>query len=110
MNKKKTRTKAKKTPATIIDPLQAVYDKFARLKELRKQIADAKRLYSEYDELCRQLLPQFVTVESGKFVIHREVTIGRKTYRLSAGFFDEKKGEVTAKQWKSTAMENFFIE
>lgn len=106
MAKKKKTTKK----ATPVDALTALHQKFTRLKNLRRRIQTVKPLYQQYDALLQELLPLFVTRnESGDFVVKNQVSLGNKTYRLTPFFYDEKRGHVTAKVWKSSAFETFAI-
>jgi hypothetical protein len=104
-------TKKKLKPATPVDALTALQQKFSRLKDLRSRIACVKPLYSQYDELLQELLPLFITKnESGDFSVKRQIVLGNRTYRLTPFFYNEKKGQVSAKVWKSSAFQTFAIE
>jgi hypothetical protein len=57
-----------------------------------------------------ELLPLFIVKTDSQFIINREITIGTEKHKLAPHFYDEKKGIVLAKQWKSTAFETATIE
>jgi hypothetical protein len=100
------KTKAAKTcplsPASLMTSLQARFDK---LKEIQDKIAAAKQLYREHDAIMGELLPLFIEVYPDRIVTKREITVGTKVYRFTPFFYDEKKGEVLTKIWKSTCHE-----
>jgi hypothetical protein len=109
--KKKKILNAKKIIApTAIDQFADIKSKFAKLKEIRAKIALMKALYQEHDALMMELLPLFITKTDSQFIINREITVGTEKHKLAPYFYDEKKGLVLVKQWKSTAHETFAIE
>jgi hypothetical protein len=108
--KKKILSAQKITTPTAVDMFADVKAKFAKLKEVRAKIATMKALYQEHDALMTELLPLFITRTDTQFTIQREITIGTEKHKLSPHFYDEKKGLVPAKQWKSTAFEFASIE
>ena len=95
---------------TVLTQLQSVQDKFKRLKELRIEISKAKKLYAEHDALMTELMPLFVEVTPDQFIIKRDVTVGNQKYRFTPFFYDEKKSQLVAKVWKSTAFESGAVE
>jgi hypothetical protein len=98
------------TEPTATDQFASIKAKFAKLKEVREKIATMKALYQEHDALMTELLPLFITKTDSQFIIQREITIGTEKHKLAPHFYDEKKGIVPAKQWKSTAFEFASIE
>jgi hypothetical protein len=98
------------TTPTATDQFAAVKAKFAKLKEIREKIATMKALYQEHDALMTELLPLFITKTDSQFIISREITVGTEVHKLAPHFYDEKKGIVLAKQWKSSAFETATIE
>ena len=97
-------------PATPVDPLQVIRDKFARLTEMRTHIAAAKELYKAHDALVEELLPCFITITDNEFIIKRQVVIGDRTYRLHPSFFDVSKNKAVAKQFKAAFHPTMTIE
>lgn len=95
------------TAATALKGIEA---KFSRLKELRLEINKVKALYTEHDQIMEELLPLFTEVTPDTFIIRREVTIGTIKHRFIPFFYDEKKGRLNAKVWKSTAHEAGHVE
>ena len=98
--KKVTGPKINVTPA---NQLQAIRDKFKALKEVRDKINAMKALYQEHDVIMAELMPLFINISADEFVIKREITVGNKKFRFTPYFYDEKKGQIGAKVWKSTA-------
>ena len=94
----------------ITDPLAPIKLRFQRLKTVRAELAKLKVLYQEHDRLMTELLPLFIKVESDNFTIAREISLGTEKYRLTPHFYDEKKGQLMSKVWKSTAFESASIE
>lgn len=90
--------------------LQSVQDQFKKLGELNALISSMKNLYAEREALITALQPLFIEVKNEEFIIKRSVTIGNKTYRYSPFFFNEKKGQIVAKVWKSTCFDSGYIE
>ena len=97
-------------PPSPVSLLGATQDMFARLKEIRIQLAGVKSLYAEHDKLMTALLPLFIEITPNKFIVHREITIGTEKYRYSPNFWDEKDAELKARVWKSTAHKSGTIE
>jgi|WetSurMetagenome_2_1015567.scaffolds.fasta_scaffold607536_2 hypothetical protein len=95
---------------TVSDALANIAGKFQRLSELRQRINELKGLYQEHDALQSELLSLFVQKTDSQFVIARQFTVGGRTYRLTPFFYDQAKGTLLAKRWKSTAHETFTIE
>ena len=93
----------------ISNPLAPYLAKIKRVKELRAKLNSFKTLYQEHDQLMKELLPMFIEKHPDKFIIAREVKLGTEVFRLSPHFYDEKKDELLAKNWKSTAHETFTI-
>lgn len=113
MTTKKTQIKnAKKGPAlpTAADQFAALKDKFKKLSEIRAQLAATKTLYQQHDQLVSELLPLFIKKTDKQFIIEREITLGTEIHKLVPYFYDEKKGILLAKQWKSTAFETASID
>jgi len=108
--KKTNKVTGKKIQVTAASQLQAIRDKFKELKALRTQINGMKALYQQHDILMAELMPLFIEIGADKFIIKREITVGNKKYRFTPFFYDEKKGQVGAKVWKSTAFESGSIE
>ena len=106
---KKKKKKTTIVPAPI-SPLQQLKNKFIRLKELQIELSGMKSKYQEHDALLADLLPLFIEQDADKFVITREVKLGSKKYRFNPHFFDEKKGIVVPKVWKSSAFPTGTIE
>ena len=92
-------------------PLGEIIKKIKRVRELRKIIAEFQaKLYGEHDQLVEELLPLFITEDIDSFLIQRTLTLGSLKVRLIPFFYDDKKSQVKAKVWKSTAMPTFTIE
>ena len=102
--------KKKKNTQTATNALTQVKDRFKALKKVRAELAGMKSLYVKHNELMNELLPLFIEVKADKFIIKREITIGSTKYRFTPFFYDEKKGAVLPKVWKSTAFESGSIE
>jgi len=90
--------------------LAAVRGKFARLRQLRAELEAIRTKYAEHDALVRELLPLFITTDADGFRVNKRVTIGSEVHTLVPYFFDERKGILVVKQWKSTACPTFTIE
>jgi hypothetical protein len=108
-----TPTQTVKPTPTMTNPLNQLNllnAKFKRLKDLRVELTKMKALYQEHDRLMEELLPIFVEVNQDAFVMKREITIGTNKYRLAPYFYNEKKGHIVAKVWKSSAFETAVIE
>ena len=105
---KKIQKKAVVNPP--VDPFAILNAKVLRMKELQAQIVQLKGAYAELDKLKEEMIPYFVTVEPDRFTINRKLILGTKTYNIHPFFFDEKKGIVLAKTWKSVAHETFNVE
>jgi hypothetical protein len=103
MTTKNQKVTGKKIQVTAANQLQAIRDKFKALKEIRDKINAMKTLYQEHDILMAELMPLFIDVSADEFVIKREITVGNKKYRFTPYFYDDKKGQIGAKVWKSTA-------
>jgi len=87
------------TPASLM--MSTIQSRFEKLKELQDKIASLKVLYKEHDVLMGELLPLFIEVYPDRIVTKREITVGTKVYRFTPFFYDEKKGEILTKAWKS---------
>jgi hypothetical protein len=99
------------SPVAQLGALQSgIQTKFARLKELRAEIAGLKDRYIEHDKLVEELMPLFIEVYPDKFVTKRSITIGSETYRYSPNFFDEKDAALKARVWKASAHKTGTIE
>jgi hypothetical protein len=111
---KKIKPQSGKTKATAIQTATAaltqIKDRFAALKKVRTQIAGMKQLYVKHNELMQELMPLFIETKPDEFIIKREIKIGTKKYRFTPFFFDERKGHIVPKVWKSTAFESGAIE
>jgi len=57
-----------------------------------------------------ELMPLFIETTAEEFIIKREIKIGNQKYRFTPFFYDEKKGTIVPKVWKSTAFESGAIE
>jgi hypothetical protein len=110
VNMNQSVTPANPVPPAQVDPLDAIKAKFNRLSELATQIASAKTLYEEYDNLLEELVPCFITKTDTGFNVKSQITIGEKVYRLHPTFFNVQKNRVVAKNWKSAAFPTVFIE
>ena len=93
-----------------LSQLQILRNKFKRLKEIKAELSGFKTKYQEHDALLAELLPLFIEQDADKFVINREITLGTKKYRITPHFYDEQKGIVVPKTWKSTAFPTASIE
>ena len=102
--------KKAKTIQTATSALTQVKDQFAALKKVRAQLASMKQLYVKHNELMTELMPLFIETTADEFIIKREIKIGSKKYRFTPFFYDEKKGTIVPKVWKSTAFESGSIE
>ena len=91
-------------------PLQELKRKFERLKELQIELGSFKEKYAEHDALLSELLPLFIEQDVDKFIVNREITLGRKRYRFSPHFYNEQKNQIMPKVWKSTAFTTGTIE
>jgi hypothetical protein len=89
--------------------MQEITARFIRLGSLQQSIRENRNLFIEHDQLLEELLPLFIEVRDNDIIIHREITVGTRRYRLSAGFFDVNRG-LRGVQWKSTAFKPFTIE
>lgn len=98
------------TAASATTALTQVKDKFAALKKVRAELIKVKQLYVRHNELMEELMPLFIETTADEFIIKREIKIGVKKYRFTPFFYDEKKGHVVPKVWKSTAFESGAIE
>ncbi len=114
MPPKKTNTKPKfkkKQPVqTATAALTQVKDRFKALKKVRAEITKMKQLYVKHNALMEELMPLFIETTPDTFIIKREIKIGSTKYRFTPFFYDEKKGHVVPKVWKSTAFESGAIE
>jgi hypothetical protein len=110
--KKQKILSAKKGPEapTAEDQFAALKAKFQKLSEIRKKIAEAKALYAQHDAMVAELLPLFIKKTDKQFIIEREITLGTEIHKLVPYFYDDKKGILLAKQWKSTAFETATID
>lgn len=95
---------------TAESALAGIADKFRQLEALRQRINELKTLYAQHDALQSELLPLFIQKTDTQFIVNRQVAIGNRTYRLTPFFYDEAKGTILSKRWKSTAHETFTIE
>jgi hypothetical protein len=95
---------------SLITMMAGIQTKFSRLKELRAKISAMKDLYREHDDLVKELLPLFIEAKPDGFIIKREIQIGSEKYRFTPSFYDTKKAEVLAKEWRSTAFPTGTIE
>jgi len=107
----KINVKGKKgTSKSPTNALTLVKDKFKALKKIRAELNAVKNLYVKHNELMTELMPLFIEQTADTFIIHREIKIGNTKYRFTPFFYDEKKGTVVPKVWKSTAFESGSIE
>ena len=106
----KVKGKKVKVQTVFTDPLAPIKLKFQRLKTLRAELASLKQKYQEHDALMQELLPMFIEVQADKITVKREITLGSDKHRFTPFFYDEKKGLVVIKVWKSTAFEAGSIE
>ena len=93
-------------PQTAVQLAESLKQKFNRVKEIREQIQQMKSLYQEHDALMGELMPLFIEIQNDKFIIHREINLAGETFRFSPSFYDENKGQIIAKSWKSVAQES----
>jgi hypothetical protein len=108
--KKITGPHIKMNKQSATNALTQIKNKFKALKEVRAKIAGMKSLYVKHNQLMEELMPLFIEVTADEFVIKREIKIGTTKYRFTPFFYDEKKGVVVPKVWKSTAFESGSIE
>ena len=108
--KQKVTGKKIKVVTTLAQKIAAVQTRFAELKKLRAKIAGLKALYIKHNELMEELMPLFIEVQTDQITVKRELTIGNKKYRFNPFFYDEKKGQMLPKVWKSCAFESGTIE
>jgi len=104
-----TKSKGKPKPSSL-SGLQLLQTKFKKLSDLRTKLTSLKVLYAQHDALMAELLPLFIEQDTDKFVVRREIALGAKKYRLTPHFYDEKKGVIVPKVWKSTAFPSATIE
>ena len=112
-NKIKVQSGKKKKATTVqtaTSALTQIKDRFAALKKVRAQLASVKQLYIKHNELMEELMPLFIETTADEFIIKREIKIGTRKYRFTPFFYDEKKGTIVPKVWKSTAFESGSIE
>ena len=102
--------KKKKSVQTATAALTQVKDRFTALKKVRAEITKMKQLYVKHNALMEELMPLFIETTPDTFIIKREIKIGTVKYRFTPFFYDEKKGHVVPKVWKSTAFESGAIE
>ena len=82
----------------------AIVAKFDRLAALKRQLAGMKTVYEQHDALAQELMGMFITPKpDGGWDVKVSLTFGRRTFRYSPAFFDEKKSQLTPKNWKSGA-------
>lgn len=110
MPTKKQKVTGQKINVSATSALTQIKNKFEELKKVRDEITKMKHLYVKHNELMDELMPLFVEVTADEFIIKREIKIGTKKYRFTPFFYDEKKGTVVPKVWKSTAFESGAIE
>jgi hypothetical protein len=103
MAKKKTNTNTQQA-----NPLQVIEQKFARLKELNTTIEANKGLYAERDNLLKDLMGLFITVNTDTIVIQRRISVGQRTYTLTPSLLN--KGNLTAKQFRASVQPTVDIE
>ena len=108
--KQKVLSVQKVAVSSAVAQVASIQAKFKELAAVQTQIARLKFLYQEQDRLMTELLPLFITKTGSQFIIEREITIGNETHKMSPRFWDEKKGILLNKQWKSTAVETGTIE
>jgi len=106
----KKKVKAQTAATSAVSALTRIKDKFVALQKVRAKIAEMKQLYIKHNELMEELMPLFIEIAPDEFIIKREIKIGTKKYRFTPFFYDEKKGTVVPKVWKSTAFESGTIE
>ncbi len=109
-NRRQQVLRARPAQPTAESALAGIAEKFRRLEALRTQINGLKTLYAQHDALQSELLPLFIQKTDTQFIVNRQVTIGARTYRIKPFFYDEAKGTLLSKRWKSTAHETFTIE
>ena len=110
MNRSRNRNRNRTPIAQPTDPLAALKAKFARLSQIKHQMTAAKALYVEHDAIVKDLLPMFVSIQEGQYVIQKRITIGTESHTLVPFFYDAQRGGLKVKNWKSTAMETFTID
>lgn len=99
--------------AAVLTPAQqlaALKLKFARLNQIRHQLAANKALYVEHDTIVRDLLPLFLTEEDDRWILQKRITIGNTVHTITPSFYDPKDASIKVKRWKATALESFTIE
>lgn len=89
---------------------EILQNKLEKIKRLRLKLMSLKVLYSEYDSLVEEVMPNFITYDSNKFIVRRRITVKGKTYILNPSFYNADKCKVVSKVWKSTAFPAAIIE
>jgi len=105
-----SRNSRNRAPTSPTDPLAAIRAKFARLRQIRTELEVLKQKYREHDTLVAELLPLFVSRENGRWIINEQFSLGTEVHTLVPYFFDQRKGVITVKQWKSTAFPAFTVD
>jgi len=95
---------------SLVAAVKGIQKKFEELKKVRAQLASVRDLYRKHDELVKELLPLFIEGDSYLFTIKREIQIGSETYRFTPNFWDSKKSEIMARDWRSCAFPTGVIE
>jgi len=95
---------------SVQDQLTAIQQKFDRLRELDTQIGAVRPLYEERTRLLQEVLPLFVRVEADQIILQRQITVGRRTVRLSPYWLDTRTNTIKDKVWKAAAFETFTLE
>lgn len=110
MPKAKAILKSAKPVTAMTSHAASIKAKFARLKAIKAEKAKTKLLYQEEDLIYQEILPLFIEVHPDRFVILREFNIGSETFRLTPAFYDEIKGVIVSKAWKSVACPSMVID
>jgi hypothetical protein len=97
-------------PVPVTDQLEAIRQKFQRLRALDEQIGQIHPLYEERNRLMEELLPAFVTITPTQVITQRQITIGTNVYRINPYFLDTRRNIIKGKVWKSACFETFTIE
>jgi hypothetical protein len=97
-------------PVSLVAAVKGVQKKFEELKQVRAQLTSVRNLYRRHDELVKELLPLFIEGGAKEFTIKREIQIGSETYRFTPNFWDSKKSEIMARDWRSCAFPTGVIE
>lgn len=92
------------------EQLALIQQKFDRIRELDTQIQAVRPMYEERSRLIQEVLPMFMTIDADQITINRQLTVGRRTVRLSPYWLDTRTNTIKDKVWKAAAFETFTLE